>query len=456
MRRLSKVLGLLIVMVSCEPTEEQLSGPSSAELLFSNDTVLFDTLLTQQTSLTRRLRIYNPNDHAILINEISLGKGSVSPYGVIINGRQGPTLRDEVLNGGDSLMVLVNATIDPQDQNLPYLVKDSLIVTYNQYQPHVKLVAWGQDAVYLNGEVLCDQTFTADRPYVIYNFALVDSLCTLTIEKGARILLDNGSNFFIKGTLKVQGDTAEQVVFRNTRFDASYLEAPGQWGGIYFLEGSKANEVKHAVIENGSIGLRVGTPDDDDQDDLTISHSIIRHMSVAGLLAFTSDVSAVNTLIHNAGTYVVGNFAGGNYSYHHCTFTNQPGFFINDEPSIQFSDNIVLANNEVLAAPLTLSIQNSILWGPDGNQLLINAGGGADVKVGLQANIIRSEEVYEGNLTSMDNNFPGFTDPFIFDYTLDSLSPAIDRGVKLNIIDDIRGLQRDENPDIGAFERINQ
>ena len=104
-----------------------------------------------------------------MFSRIRLGKGNSSDYSLIINGRETNHLRDEVLFGKDSLQVLVSVFIDPQDQNLPYLVKDSVMFDWNGNSGHVKLVAYGQDAVFINGQTICDETWTADRPYVIYN-----------------------------------------------------------------------------------------------------------------------------------------------------------------------------------------------------------------------------------------------------------------------------------------------
>ena len=61
------IIGLCAVaaLLSCDDQDETPSKLSNANLLFSTDTVLFDTLLTDRLSVTKRLRIYNPNTEAI-------------------------------------------------------------------------------------------------------------------------------------------------------------------------------------------------------------------------------------------------------------------------------------------------------------------------------------------------------------------------------------------------------
>ena len=87
-------------------------------------------------------------------------------------------------------------------------------------------------------------------------------------------------------------------------------------------------------------------------------------------------------------------------------------------------------------------------------ELLVNQGGGSAISLELTTNIIKSALEVENNFTSQMLNFPGFKDPFLFDYSLDTLAFAKDQGTPIDIVDDILGMPRDETPDIGAYERI--
>lgn len=471
---MSKTLQLLLLIavffaLACEPEEEQISGQSNLKLILSTDTVLFDTLLTARTSITKRFRIKNPNQKAIRISDIRLAKGRQSDYTIIVNGKKDDSVQDEVVFGGDSLLVLVDVEIDPQDENMPYLVKDSVVVEWNGQSDHVKLVAYGQDAHFINAQAICDEVWTADRPYVIYNLALVDTSCTLTVEPGTRIYLDNSANFLIAGSLKVLGDSADRVVFRNTRFDEKYEQAPGQWSGIVFLESSQDNQISYCDIENGQIGLGVGysfynldganilLPESDPKTvDITIDHTSIRHMSTAGILAFSSSLNVSNTEIYNVGGMLVGNFAGGTYVYEHCTFVNTPSDFITDDPMVQLSDNLEPVDGLLLVEDMNATFVNSIIWGDGKDQIARSNEGGAAFEITLRNNIIRSTEPIEDNYVSQENNYPGFIDPLNHDYQLDSLAFARDKGVDIGIEDDLKGMPRDSKPDIGAFERIDK
>lgn len=456
MRNILYVLLLFVLWVGCSTKDETVSFDPGLMLVFSNDSVAFDTLLSERRSSTKRLTVFNPNEEAIQFDAITLGKGNGSNYEVIINGKQTNALANERLLGGDSMLILVEVTIASQNENLPYLVKDSIIFRWNTNQEHVKLVSYGQDGNTITTTSICDEVWTNDRPYIIADTVLVSADCQLTIEKGTNIYFENDAVMFVQGTLKAIGDSANHIVFRNARFDGVYDRVPGQWNGIYFLEGSRDNEVSYAEIFNGQVGLRIGSPDDDNEPDVVVSNTKIFNMSLAGILSFTSDVEATNTLIYNCGNYLFGGFAGGNYTLRHCTLSNEPALFIQDEATVQFSDNLVIGDNELLVGDLNLEIINSIIWGVADEELLINNGGGASVQVSLTSNIIRSGDELANNFVSREFNFPGFTNAFENDYRLDTLSFAKDRGIDIGIKKDLNGIERDDFPDIGVYERIEK
>ncbi len=457
--------------MACTPTEEDITFDSNATLRFSTDTVLFDTLFTTVGSITRRFRIYNDNDNALLISSISLQGGTDSPYTLFVNGRAGASFEDVRILGNDSLLLLTEVTIDPQNEDLPFLVRDQVNFETNGNQQDVKLVAFGQDANFLGDSILsCNTVWTAGKPYVITSSILVDTLCNLTIEPGARIFASNNAFIFVRGTLKVNGNVDQPVLFRNDRLDESFDIAPGQWGGLVFLEGSKDNEISFSTIKNAQVGVRLGTPDDDTIPDLIINNSIIENIGSSsdfpdnainlqpghGILAFTSDLEVNNTLINNCELGSIGNFAGGNYTYNHCTLANFSFDFFRQDPTATISDNIILGDNSLLLGDLDLNITNSIIYGNLGDELLLSITAETNSQVTLSNNLIRTtEESFEagGNILNED---PKFIDAREFNFRLDTLSPAKDAGLVIGILTDLEGKTRDEKPDIGAYERIEE
>ena len=445
----------LAISLGCKPDDEEISTESGIALNFSADTILFDTLFTTLGSTSRRLIVANKNESAINISSIALGGGSNSPYSLIIQGQKGKSYEDQLVFGGDSLLILVEVTVDPNDEDLPFLVRDSIQFLTNGTPQDVKLLAWGQDANFLNDSILaCNTVWTADRPYVLTNSVLVDSLCVLRIEKGTRIFSGTSSFIFVLGTLVVEGDIDSRVTFTNDRLEPSFENAPGQWGGIIFLEGSKDNMIDFATIRNAEVGLRVGTPDNDTIPDLVLTNTIVENMLTTGILGFNSDIFASNVLVNNCGEFVVGNFAGGHYTYHHCTFANFPFFFLRQNPAVVFTDNLLLADNSVLTTDMHVNLFNSIIWGTEQEEVLLNNEGGSQFLFTAAFNLVKSglsDLNINGNILNQD---PNFKDPELYNYRLDTLSPAKDSGTDLMIELDLDGTMRDAQPDIGAYERV--
>ena len=93
------IFTLVITIIACTPEQEIIDDSPGDPLLFSTDTVLFDTLFTTVGSVTRRLRILNENEHAISIDNISLAGGAASPYNIFVNGDKGFSFNDVVIFG---------------------------------------------------------------------------------------------------------------------------------------------------------------------------------------------------------------------------------------------------------------------------------------------------------------------------------------------------------------------
>ncbi len=446
------LLAILVLAGVWACGEEETPG-FATELRFSADTLLFDTVFSSVGSITKRFRVYNESPEDVIIPEIYLGNKGSSPYKVILGGEEGYEFGDFVLDRGDSALVLVSVTIDPQDQDLPYIVRDSLVFESDNNFWDVDLFAWGQDAWFLSDSVLsCNTTWSAGRPYVIYNSVLVDTLCTLTIEAGTRIYSHPGSGIFVKGTVLSSGTAENRVTFSNDRFDEDFINAAGQWEGLYFLEGSAGNLFEYTDIRNAELGLRVGTPDPDTDPDVVLNQVTIENMSSYGVLAFTSDISASNLLINNCRLGGFAGIAGGNYILQHATIANFPVSFLFDGPALVLSDNIILSNDELLEDDLFAQIENSVIWGPANDEVQLSETGNNLFVVVFERNLLRSPGSFP---PSNFNEDPLFEDPQNYNYLPSQDSPLLNAGLELGVPQDLYGNSRSSPPDIGALERQN-
>lgn len=449
-KRLIILLLAVSLIVSCKPNSPEF-GIAPIQLRFSTDTVYFDTLLSTVTSITKRLRVYNDDSKAVTISHIGISNGS-DAFSMIVNGVEENNFDNTDLLAGDSILILLKANLQEQNLNLPYVVEETVSFSTNGVEQQVPVIAWGQDAHFVRDSILvCNSVWKAGKPYVIYDNILIDSLCNLTIEPGTRVFSHLGSIVFVKGTLNAEGSAMAPILFTNDRFDNGFDNAPGQWGGIVFIEGSKSNTLNFAHIRNARNGIWLGTPDDDDTPDLVMNNCIIENTSGSGILSFTSDLTMTNCLINNCVDFNFAGLAGGNYNFKHNTFANFGYGFFRNQPIMVFTNNLQLSDGSVIFDDLHANLTNNIIWGNQADEIQFSQSGDKLFDISITNNLLKTTlpELTADNLINQD---PLFIQPSGYNYRIDSLSPVIDVGTDLGILIDLDSLQRDATPDLGAYE----
>ena len=114
----------------------------------------------------------------------------------------------------------------------------------------------------------------------------------------------------------------------------------------------------------------------------------------------------------------------------------------------------MLANNEIITAPLNLVVVNSIIWGDFNEEIILSNEGGESFSKWINYNILKTEITELDSGRNQVNIDPLFVAPENYDFHLDSLSTAIDAGLPRGLLTDLEGMPRDSLPDLGAFERI--
>ena len=447
------LLAILGSGASCSFTSEEISTDPSLTLRFSSDTIFFDTIFTEIPSVSKRLRVYNDHSSAVNIATITLTDPN-TPYVITVNGFKGTAFEATKILANDSILILLEANINDRDSLSPYVVEDQLRFSTNGNNQEVSVFSWGQDANYFKDSILaCNTTWSAGKPYVIYDHVLVDTLCTLNIEAGTRIFSHLGSNIFVKGSIKVNGTDDDRVLFINDRFDGNYGLYPGQWGGILFLEGSKDNEIRYTDIRNAEVGIWLGTPDADNLADLVLENCVIENMSESAVLAFTSDLEMTNCLLNNSGQFTFGALAGGNYVLQHNTIANYSFGFFKSQPTFVATDQLVLSDGSIIEGSIDLTLNNNIIWGLSADEIELLNDTALGFNLTMTNNLLRTTNEQYVDFGNIINEDPLFIDPELFNYQLDSLSPAITKGASLGIVIDLLGNARSIPPDIGAYEK---
>lgn len=462
-----------LAIISCE--KEKFTTTGDFKLQFSTDTVSFDTIFTSIGSITKRFKVKNPSKNSVNISKIFLAGAKNSPFRLNINGVNSNEDHDVRITSGDSLFIFVEVTVNPNMQNNPMVIHDSIVFEVNGNIQDVDLIAFGQDFHLYSGEVLKTQHWQNDKPYLIYNSILVDSLETLLIDPGCRIYFHKGSSLFVKGTLNVQGTLEEPVKFLGDRLEHDFDDDPSQWGawkeledksiyiygGIHFLKGSKDNSIDYAEIKNANKGIQLDSMGLSNNPMLVLSNSIIENMSLNCIDARTSNMKAHNCIFAKSGSYSVALYFGGNYEFYHCTIANYYAENIRKVPSL-ILNNYYTYRNTVYAYDLTKAyFANCIIYGALEEEISLENIGGVQFNYQFQNCLIKDKSTILSKdpafSRSIFNENPKFLNIAENKYSIDSLSPAKNIGntnIAAQFPYDLKGFSRieDEGPDLGALE----
>jgi hypothetical protein len=461
-----RIFYIVLVMVflwGCRK-EDEFTTDSGARLSFSLDTVLFDTVFSQVSpnrplSITKQLWVINNNDKGVKVN-IRIAGNQYGLYKINVDGEPTVAVTEKEIRGKDSIVIFVQVYLNQVNSNTPFVVTDQLVFETNGNRQDVDLVAYAQDAIYLNNEVVnCasgNLHWTADKPYLIFDSILVPQGCTLTIDAGTKIFSHNKSAILIAGSINVNGTATNPVVFTGDRLDPDYKDFTGQWGCIHLLSASVNNVITHAIIKNGSIGIRVDSLSNNQNPKLVLRNTRIQNMLVVGLLGFTADITAINNQIVDNGQFNFYGVYGGNYRLYHNTFASN-GTFFNRQNAQFLLDNSPLTNEQdqiTATFPLEAILINNIIYGNQDEELILNNNSlGGAFNLTVQNNCLRTEI----NALKVNNNIlnkdPLFTNMTEGNYKLEAQSPLKGKGLFVNIFTDFsENARSNTTPSIGAFE----
>jgi hypothetical protein len=418
-----------ITVLACRKTEV-IDDSSNAKLQFSTDSILFDTVFTNSGSTNRVLKIFNYNKNSIILSSIKLLNGGNSTFKININGTAVSELNNVKIRGNDSIYVFIKAFIDPNNNSSPFLVEDELQINANGNLNKIPIAAFGQNAVYLNKAVInTNTTFTKGKPYIIYNYALVNDGVTLNVNAGARIYFHKDAKLFVSGSLQANGTLTDSITFTSDRTERIYDDEPGQWEGIHILRNSFNNRINYAVIKNALAGIRVDSLSNNANPKLLLTNSIIKNHEVAGILGYTASITGINNLLYNCGQYLLIGLYGGDYNFYQNTFANINFNFPRRSPSLYFSDNLGGSSTKVYA--LKTQFINNIIFGSLTKEIDFDKKGNLAFIQDFQFNAIKSDLQNLGN-TNFYNLDPLFLNPRRENYLLPSNSNAHDKGKDLS------------------------
>lgn len=456
--------------------KEEFNADKNFQLGFSNDTVIFDTVFTSIGTSSQALMVYNNSDLPVKISSVRLAGGSASPFRINIDGEAVFRKSDVEIASKDSLFIFVKVTIDPNNTDNPLIQTDSILFETNENQQNVKLVAWGQDAYFYNSDTLKGNfEFRNNKPHVIYGDLVVDSLSTLTIDEGTQICFHKNSGLIVKNTgkLLVTGTLNNPVIFRSdtwVNFDPLHDTVPGMWSGIWLQSGSGKHEFNYAEIRNSDVGIMIDSCEAGLAPALTLYNCKIRNTISYGLYTKASTVLAANCEFSNSGGFLLC-LQGGSYDFRQCTFANF-WQWSRKAPSIYLSNSYNGILGELHKPALEKAyFGNCIIYGnyredTTRTELAVGRDEGTPLHFKFDHCIVVSNlfKKYPRYFTEcLYRSDPLFRDTDHWDFQLDSLSPAMNIGLRdiinfstLNVTSDLNGVSRvsDAGPDLGAYERV--
>lgn len=468
------ILLFALIISSCKK-DHIINIDKNIQLEFSTDSIVFDTVFTTIGSITKQLKIYNPINQKIRINSIKLMGSELSRYRINIDGVSALEVNNIELDARDSLYLFIKVLINPNDENSPFVVSDQIQFTINGNSQNVELVAWGQNANYIIADQFIEglppfkiiaaentsTTWIANKPYLVYGYAVVDSGAFLVIEEGSQIHFHNNSGLWIYkgGNIKVNGTMENPVIFQGDRLDSDYKDVPGQWDRIWINEGSIDNEINYAIIKNGFIGIQAETLDEQMGNKLILTNTEITNMTGSGILSRNYNISGFNNVISNSENYLLALTMGGNINFHHCTFANYWSRSVRQLPSVYINNYYQNESSLVSTNELHVNFGNSIIDGKNNEELeldLIDDGISSLLfdHTALKTLLNTDHSFY---LNCLVNEDPLFNNPFENNFKLDSLSPAINHGSKdigITFPTDLLGNSRIVSPDLGAYEFV--
>lgn len=439
----------------------------NAKLHFSTQELTFDTVFTTVGSITKRFTVYNKNAFPLKV-DVRVVNGSQSYFSLNVDGVAGNHIKETEIDANDSIFVHVKVTLNPNNQNTPFLITDSIIFTTGKSEQHVNLLAYGQDAHFIiadsrvgniNYKIVAGEhettVWTADKPYVIYGWAAVDSLGKLIIEPGTRIFLHSGAGIWVYryGNIQVNGTQDNPVYFRGDRLESWFDTDYAQWDRIWINEGNQENVIQHAIITNAYIGIQIEALQEGLYNNNYIHHTIVKNTAGSGLLARASKVTVDNCLFTNNGVCGL-QLEIGDYQFQHVTVANYFSQHTRKNPAVYLS-NSYTTSLATYVGDLHCSFVNSIIYGSLEDELVLKKENNSNLlfNESFENCLIRTTQHHDSFENCLLNQNPLFVNTAKLNFELTAQSPAIDAGkTGLGTMTDLAGNSRDLFPDIGAYE----
>lgn len=463
--------------------DDNFSVSPSNLLSFSADTVRIDTVFSTVPSSTRDFWVYNRSGKGLRCSSVRLEGGNqkgfrVNVDGVYLSQEQGYKATDIEVRNKDSIRVFVEVTTAQNYGDKPLELNDYLVFTLESgVEQKVVLNAWSWDADFArNRTISTDYTVAADKPLVVYGPLTVDEGATLTIAPGATLYFHDGASIDVKGRLVCRGTADEPITLRGDRLDHMFTYLPydrmsGLWNGVHFFEKSYDNTMEYTDLHSAFNGVLVDSSDVA-RTKLVLANSTVHNCQGYALYIANSKVAVENCQLSNALNNCLA-VDGGDVTVNNSTLAQFYPFDSNRASALNFS-----AQKHPL---LNFVCRNTLVTGYSADEMMdvkpVSEDEDTQVNVfnyQFENCVIRTPEVTDEEelphfvdvtFEENENADSVYTNHFVkvdgdqqdYDFRLAKTSVAIGRANPATATPvDRNGLPRDEHPDVGAFEYVEE
>lgn len=427
------------IFVGCE---SEYSTPSNTNaLVFSSDTISFDTLFVGDRSETYALKLYNKSDKNVRIDQILLEGGEDSPYSVNIDGNAQHAISDVEIAAKDSLYIFIEINC-PEFSEAYRNITDKITLRVGNLTKNSIIQTYVQNVNILNNMTIeHNTTLNSTLPYRILGELKVADNATLTITPGTKLYMAQGARIEVFGSIVASGEPDKRITIHSDRLTSFYDDVPAQWD--YLCINKSANAYLRCVdISNARYALQA-----DSTATVNIDGSTLRDASVNLILSRFADISVLNSLLYNCGKAIIEDQAS-NIDIIHSTISNHFTWEYRNTPALNLLPCDTIYGNILIA--------NSIIEGNLKNELecksdkLIVENCAITVE---KNNILENDPRYQNCISTRKINFVNLKE---HDYHLSASSEAIGMGdSKYSDICpyDFEGVLRDTSaPTIGVYE----
>lgn len=344
-----------VVSSGCE--RDFSNAPAAADLVFSSDTVSFDTIYAGFPTPTLRVALRNVGDDDVTIGSVALAGGESSPFMVNINGVSACHAESLRLCSGDSLLVFVSVRDASVNGGFAFRgLSDRIVATGGANEWRTNLSAVVRNVKNMGGVLSADEQWLCDSiPYLVSDSVVVGPQATLLVGPGVSVLMGRDASFLVEGRLVGAAEPRRRSSFSPVRSDGIYSSVPGQWGGIHLAAGALA-DLRYCDVACASEALVC-----DSSSSLVADGLWIRDASRTGVSLTEAEAVLTNSIVSDCGGGAF-SVVGGRVGLRHVTVADYYSWDYRKVAALRFcasddSNARLVVDNSIIVGSLSAEVE---------------------------------------------------------------------------------------------------